>query len=597
MYADFFGLTHLPFNNSPDPRFFYATPDHEEALASLIYAVHELKGCVLLTGEVGTGKTLVSRMMMRQFGDHVKFANITHSTRSALDLMESVCAEFNLRVPPGASNAQLVRILQDYLLAQFANNHPVVLVLDEAQNLSIDAFEQLRMIGNLESDDAKLLQIVILGQPELQRLIRSPQLRQLHQRIFRSFHLTALSRPITGDYIRHRLTVAGADSSAPNASPDIFEEQAIDHVHAFSQGLPRLINTACDNAMLSAYSSDRSQIDGAFMATVIDQLSAEAQSVGRTTCVPFYQGEDGVASPLVDGVETPPPQSPPPSQTRRDPNRIFRLLAARLEALEQKADWADTLDIAMGRSTNVQTNAAGVDAAKLDETLAFVRELRRKFDVAAARLVALEHRFNDSAQAFGSAHETMGELKATIEQARCVLHDQRSAAQDAAASHAVAQKLTGTVRTLLEQTRTAASRMNETTAKVDRAEREARRTYQRLRTQAERTGGLSAVVRQVFDRIEHQMQALASGTVVGSDLPGAQCATSGLSARVDAGAPSLPGTGNGRRGTELEHFNHLLDNSREALFDLRSLVRENDTILWGRQSSVVSGSIAPAIRA
>src|SRR5262245_17351139 len=179
MYAEFFGLRELPFNNTPDPRFFYSTPDHEEALASLIYAVREKKGFVLLTGEIGAGKTLVSRLMIKHFAGTVAFANINHAIRDATDLMESLCAEFELVHEKNAGNAQLVRVLHDFLLAKFAQNTPVVLVLDEAQNLSVEAFEQLRMIGNLEADDAKLLQIVIVGQPELQTLFHSTALRQL----------------------------------------------------------------------------------------------------------------------------------------------------------------------------------------------------------------------------------------------------------------------------------------------------------------------------------------------------------------------------------------------------------------------------------
>lgn len=266
MYAEYFGLRELPFNNTPDPRFFYSTPDHEEALASLIYAVKERKGFVLLTGEVGAGKTLVTRLMLRHFGSGIVFAAINHAVQSARDLMESVCTEFELNFEPGATNVQLVRTLHDFLLAKFSQNVPVVLVLDEAQNLPIDAFEQLRMIGNLEADDAKLLQIAIVGQPELQRQFQSPQLRQLRQRLFRSFHLPALDRKSTDGYVRYRLSVAAAKN------PGIFEPGAIDRIHAVSGGLPRLINTLCDNAMLSAYSSDRRAVDASFMESVITQV-------------------------------------------------------------------------------------------------------------------------------------------------------------------------------------------------------------------------------------------------------------------------------------------------------------------------------------
>jgi general secretion pathway protein A len=266
MYAAFFGLRELPFNNTPDPRFFFSTPDHEEALASLIYAVQERKGFVLLTGEVGTGKTLVSRMMLKHFGGQIVFAHIHHSVDTADDLLESIAVEFELPAPRGNSRTQRVRSLHDFLLRQFAQNIPIVLVLDEAQNLSAEAFEQLRMIGNLEADDAKLLQVVIVGQPELKTLFASAGLRQLRQRIFRSFHLPALDRPACEAYIRHRLAVAGGGGS------DIFKASAFDVIHDHSQGLPRIMNTICDNAMLSAYGADRPTIDGPFVKSVIAQM-------------------------------------------------------------------------------------------------------------------------------------------------------------------------------------------------------------------------------------------------------------------------------------------------------------------------------------
>lgn len=272
MYAQFFGLRELPFNNTPDPRFFFATPDHEEALASLIYAVQERKGFVLLTGEIGAGKTLISRMMLRHFGTMVEFATINHAIQDARDLLESICSEFELHIPPGASRTVVVRLLHDHLLAQFARNQPVVLVLDEAQNLSVDSFEQLRMIGNLEADDAKLLQIVIVGQPELQQRFASPDLCQLRQRIFRSYHLPAMSRESSEGYIRHRLAVAGDEGHST------FSSDAIDRVFEFSKGVPRVINTLCDNAMLSAYSADKNEIDAAFVQCVIGQMMMSAQA-------------------------------------------------------------------------------------------------------------------------------------------------------------------------------------------------------------------------------------------------------------------------------------------------------------------------------
>jgi len=317
MYAEFFGLRELPFNNTPDPRFFYSTPDHEEALASLIYAVKERKGFVLLTGEVGAGKTLVSRIMLRHFGGAIAFANINHAVQTAGDLMESLCSEFELSYEPDTGNAHLVRILHDFLLAKFAQNTPVVLLLDEAQNLPVEAFEQLRMIGNLEADDAKLLQIAMVGQPELQRLFQSPQLRQLRQRIFRSYHLPALDRTSTDGYIRYRLSVAAGKEVA------VFTDAAIDRVYAVSGGLPRIINTICDNAMLSAYSADCRVIEADFLESVLAQmmLGGDIQSsrpalstVGSRP--PRHRSRPATPLPAPQPEVRPPPATAPVASTK-----------------------------------------------------------------------------------------------------------------------------------------------------------------------------------------------------------------------------------------------------------------------------------------
>ncbi len=325
MYAQFFGLRELPFNNTPDPRFFYSTPDHEEAMASLIYAVQERKGFVLLTGEIGAGKTLVSRMMLRHFGTMISFATINHAVEDGRDLLESICTEFEMHVDPGASRTNLVRLLHDFLLSKFAQNHPVVLVLDEAQNLSSDAFEQLRMIGNLEADDAKLLQIVIVGQPELQQRFASPKFCQLRQRIFRNFHLPAMNRETAEGYIRHRLSVAGSEKLST------FTDDAMDRIFEFSRGVPRIINTLCDNAMLSAYSADRTEIDGNAIQSGVEQMmvteptaddtSDAFAAADRTSPVSVPTPARAPAQPRPEPPREPPAPTAPPPVTVSQPPR------------------------------------------------------------------------------------------------------------------------------------------------------------------------------------------------------------------------------------------------------------------------------------
>ncbi len=272
MYLNFFGLREAPFNNTPTPRFFFSTPEHDEALACLIYVVRESKGLALLTGEAGTGKTLVSRMLVAHFGGSATFAAIHQGCTSPADLLEAICAEFGVEVEPGSGRGTLIKALQDFLVTEFAANRSVVLVVDEAQNLSVECFEQIRMIGNLDAEDAKLLHVILLGQPELHSVIRSPRLRQLRQRVFRGFHLKALTLQQTADYIRHRLKVAGATRE------DLFDDDAIRAIHTFSGGLPRMINTACDNALLSAYAENQDRLSGPFVADVISQILPDASA-------------------------------------------------------------------------------------------------------------------------------------------------------------------------------------------------------------------------------------------------------------------------------------------------------------------------------
>ena len=317
MYAAHFGLRDPPFNNTPDPRFFRATADHEEALACLVYAVQERKGFTLLTGEVGAGKTLIARMMLRHFGDGIASAMITNTSLNTDDLLAAVCSEFDIDIPAKATRFDRIDALQDYLLAEFAANRPVALVLDEAQNLSDDTFEQLRMIGNLEADDAKLLQIVIVGQPELRRRFAAEHMCQLNQRIFRSFHLPALSRQTCTDYIRHRLCVArgtpNPDDVDEPLTNSVFDDEAIDAIYAFSRGLPRLINTACDNAMLCAFAADRRTIDRPFMQEVVAQLAQpQASEIQPDRPGPERTIEPLPAVELESSPSEPAPRQAPP---------------------------------------------------------------------------------------------------------------------------------------------------------------------------------------------------------------------------------------------------------------------------------------------
>ncbi len=286
MYCTHFGLHRLPFNNTPDPTFYYSTPDHEEALATLQYAAQQRKGFVLVTGEVGAGKTLIGRMFLRQTDATARTAILTNTHLNGRQLLGALCSEFGIETDPRQGNPELVQKLQDYLLEQFAQDRCVVVLVDEAQNMPDEAFEELRMLGNLEADDAKLLQVCILGQPELRERFGQAGMRQLEQRLFRRFHLPALSREQTAEYIRHRLGVAGGQE-------DLFTPEAIDSIHAAARGIPRTINQICDNAMLSAYGQDLATID----ATLVEQVREREGAAGdceQRGCAP----EPGGAYPI-----------------------------------------------------------------------------------------------------------------------------------------------------------------------------------------------------------------------------------------------------------------------------------------------------------
>ncbi len=309
MYCEFFGLKTLPFNNTPDPRFFFNTPDHEEALASLLYAAQERKGFVLVTGEIGSGKTLLSRMLVNSLGSSARTAVISNTRLTGRELLWALCREFGLHVDDHASAGELSRLLEEFLLEQYTRDRVAVVVLDEAQNLPMETFEELRMLSNLEADDAKLLQILMLGQPELQEAFRHPSMRQLHQRIFRTFHLGALSESYTIGYIRHRLAIAGLPEGA-----EIFTEDALHTIYHHSEGIPRLINQICDNALLAAYTESTERIGAGLIDEVVEQMMALHASTARNA----PQGP--LARKLLNSAEAPaePLAAAPP---RREPRR------------------------------------------------------------------------------------------------------------------------------------------------------------------------------------------------------------------------------------------------------------------------------------
>jgi general secretion pathway protein A len=269
MYAAYFGLGHEPFSIAPDPRYLFMSERHREALAHLLYGLGAGGGFVLLSGEIGTGKTTVCRLFLEQIPADCNFAYIFNPKLTVTELLQSVCDEFHIDVPQQESRSPTVKDyldpLNQFLLRAHAEGRNNVLIIDEAQNLSAEVLEQLRLLTNLETRERKLLQIILIGQPELRSMLARPELEQLAQRVIARFHLDALTPPETVQYIRHRLEVAGLNRPLP------FERAALQRVHQLARGVPRRINLLCDRAMLGAFAGGRPMVD----RSTINQAAAE----------------------------------------------------------------------------------------------------------------------------------------------------------------------------------------------------------------------------------------------------------------------------------------------------------------------------------
>jgi general secretion pathway protein A len=253
MHEAFFGLKEKPFSPAPNPRYLYLSPSHRQALAHLVYGLREKWGFIALLGEVGTGKTTLLHTLLAQREHKVKVAFVSYPKLTFDDLLLYVLDTFGLQ-SAGLATAQRLRQFQHWLMEEYSKGEIVVLVIDEAQNLSIPLLEDIRMLSNLETAGEKLLQIVLVGQPELQRKLRSPHLRQLQQRIGMAYTIRPLSGAETQAYIAHRCAVAGGDAQT------LFTRRACKAIYAYSGGIPRLINTVASQALLTAYAAGRRRI-------------------------------------------------------------------------------------------------------------------------------------------------------------------------------------------------------------------------------------------------------------------------------------------------------------------------------------------------
>jgi general secretion pathway protein A len=274
MYYEFFGFREPPFSIAPDPRYLYLSDRHKEALAHLMYGIQGQGGFIVITGEVGTGKTTVSRCFLENVPEQVDIALVLNPRLSARELLSSICDELEIAHPAQASIKELVNLINDDLFEAHGAGRHKVLMIDEAQNLSTDVLEQLRLLTNLETTEKKLLQVVLLGQPELQDMLALPELRQLNQRVTARYHLEGLERREIDAYVRYRLGVSGLKG-------EIFSEGAIKALYRHSGGIPRLINLICDRALLGAYAQSEHYITAAHIRKAAAEVNGKRASTAQ----------------------------------------------------------------------------------------------------------------------------------------------------------------------------------------------------------------------------------------------------------------------------------------------------------------------------
>jgi general secretion pathway protein A len=268
MYTSFFGLGEKPFAITPDPRYLFMSERHAEALAHLLYGINEAGGFIQLTGEVGTGKTTVVRSLLERMPGHADVAVILNPQLTPVEFVLTICEELGIfmRDDDASSIKDLVDLLNKRLLEAHAKGRRVIVIVDEAQNLTPETLEQVRLLTNLETASQKLLQIILIGQPELREVLSRVELRQLAQRITGRYHLDPLSRAETASYVNHRLKVAGS------AGGEIFSSAALREVHRLSSGVPRIINVICDRALLGAFTQEQHRIGPAMVRAAAGEV-------------------------------------------------------------------------------------------------------------------------------------------------------------------------------------------------------------------------------------------------------------------------------------------------------------------------------------
>lgn len=270
MYLTFYGLAEKPFNATPDPRFLYMTPGHREALAQLLYGTQERKGFIVLIGKVGTGKTTLLHALWQRLKEQSAISFLVNSTLSFDGILEYILADLGITAA-GESRAQRLIALNNFLIKREREGQNTVLIIDEAQNLEVATLEQIRLLSNFETPTSKLLQILLVGQPELKTRLDLPELRQLKQRVGLRCHIPPLTVEETRAYIRTRLRIAGARDLG------LFADSAVDRIAAYAGGIPRLINIICDHCLLFGYAEEKRRIDRQIVNQAIEYLEEGAR--------------------------------------------------------------------------------------------------------------------------------------------------------------------------------------------------------------------------------------------------------------------------------------------------------------------------------
>ena len=265
MYCELFKLTEPPFRLSPDPQFLFASKQHSRAKAYMESTIWLADGFVVITGDIGSGKTTLIESFIAELPKEIELAHISQTQLSPVEFLQALLVEFGFK-PFRKRKVELLAMLKDYMIEQYAAGRKILLIIDEAQNLSRKVLEEVRLLSGLETQKEKLLRIIIAGQPELARKLDSPRLEQLTQRVRLRFHLGALSKRETQEYIEHRLNVAGANGRK------IFDDSACDLVFRYAGGVPRLINVLCDTSMLCAFAEEKALIDEAVVRAAVDEL-------------------------------------------------------------------------------------------------------------------------------------------------------------------------------------------------------------------------------------------------------------------------------------------------------------------------------------